>query len=219
MATEHSSAPAPTVGPRSPTRLSRRRLWTAIKRSLQEFRQDNLPDWAAALTYYAVLSIFPGLLVLVSILGLIGQSATKPLLDNIGTIAPGPVRTILDQAVTSLQQGRHSAGFVAVISFGVAVWSASGYIAAFMRASNSIYDVPEGRPIWKKLPIRVGVTLVIGLLLVISAVIVVVSGDLARQLGRALGLESATITAWNITKWPVLVVLVSLMLALLYRAA
>ncbi len=111
------------------------------------------------------------------------------------------------------------AGIAAIFGLLAAFWSASGYIAAFMRASNSIYDVPEGRPIWKTLPIRLGVTAAIGVMLVASAVIVVFTGDLARVVGDVIGLGSTAVTVWNIVKWPVLVVLVSLMFALLYWAS
>jgi membrane protein len=205
-----ASPPPPDAGPDSPTQLPGRSLWAALRRSVSEFIEDNLQDWAAALTYYGVLSIFPGLLVLVSVLGLLGPSAIQPLLDNVGQIAPGPVRLILENA---------AAGITAIIGLVVAVWSASGYVGAFMRASNAIYDVPEGRPIWKTLPIRIGVTLATGVLLILSVVIVVVTGEVAEQTGRALGIESVLVTAWDIAKWPVLIVLVSLLFGLLYWAS
>jgi membrane protein len=216
---DQATPPPPDAGPDSPLRLPGRSLWVALKRSVKEFTEDNLTDWAAALTYYGVLSIFPGLLVLVSVLGLLGPSAIQPLLDNVGQIAPGPVRTILENAANSVQQSQGTAGITAIIGLAVAIWSASGYAAAFMRASNAIYDVREGRPIWKTLPIRIGVTLSTGVLLVVSAVIVVLTGDVAEQAGRALGVESVLVTTWNIVKWPVLVILVSLMFAILYWAS
>jgi membrane protein len=218
-ADETGPPPPPHAGPDSPAKLPRGALWRAVKRSVKEFMEDNLTDWAAALTYYGVLSLFPALLVLVSALGLLGPSAIQPLIDNIGQIAPGPVRAILETAAASLQQAQGIAGITAIISLAVALWSASGYVAAFMRASNAIYDVPEGRPIWKTVPIRIGVTVVVGVLLVLSAVIVILTGEVAEQLGRALGLESVLVTAWSIVKWPVLVVLVSLMFAILYWAS
>jgi membrane protein len=216
---EKTTPPPPHAGPEGPTRLPRGALWKAVKRSVKEFLEDNLTDWSAALTYYGVLSIFPGLLVLVSVLGLLGPSAIQPLLDNVGQIAPGPVRIILENAANSLEQSQQTAGITVIIGLALAVWSASGYVAAFMRASNAIYDVPEGRPIWKTVPIRIGVTLVTGVLLVVSAVIVVLTGEVAEQLGRALGVESVLVTTWSIAKWPVLVVLVSLMFAILYWAS
>ena len=205
--------------PDTPTELSGRSWWAVLKRTVTEFNEDNLTDWAAALTYYSVLSIFPGLLVLVSLLGLLGKSAVQPLIDNMGTIAPGPVGDILTTGAESLAQGQRTAGILALVGLAGALWSASGYIAAFMRASNAIYDVPEGRPVWKTLPIRLGVTVLVGVLLAASALMVVLTGELAEKLGEALSVGSALVTAWDIIKWPVLVVLVSLMFAVLYWAS
>jgi YihY family inner membrane protein len=202
-----------------PTELPGRSWWAAVKRTVREFRVDNLSDWAAALTYYSVLSIFPALLVLVSLIDLAGPGTSQTLLDNLGQVAPGSVNQILKTAIQNLQQTRGSAGVLALVGLAVALWSASGYIAAFMRASNAIYDVPEGRPIWKKLPIRLGVTVVVMVLLAVSAVVVVATGGVADRLGRLLGIDSAAVTAWNILKWPLLLLVVSFMFALLYWAS
>jgi membrane protein len=206
----------PDEGPRRPTDLGRKGWWEALRRALREFNEDALTDWAAALTYYGVLSIFPGLLVLVSCLGLFGASTADRIQETITSITPGQVGQILDNAMDQIQQNPTSAGIIAILSVLVAFWSASGYIGAFMRAANAIYDVPEGRPIWKTLPIRLGLTAVIGVMLIVSAAIVVFTGDLADRLGQLLGLGSAAVTTWSILKWPVLVVLVSLMFAILY---
>jgi len=187
-----------------------------LRRAVREFSADALPDWAAALTYYGVLSIFPALLVLVSVLGLFGETTANRVQETITSVAPGQAGDIITNAIDQVQSNRGAAGIVAIISVLVAFWSASGYIAAFMRASNSIYDVPEGRPLWKTLPIRIGLTAVIGLMLIVSALLVVFTGDLAQRLGDALGLGSTAITVWSIAKWPVLVILVSLMFAILY---
>jgi membrane protein len=202
-----------------PTQLPGRSWWAAVKRTVREFRVDNLSDWAAALTYYGVLSIFPALLVLVSLIDLAGRGTIRTLLDNLGQVAPGSVNQILATAIKNLQATRGSAGVLALVGLAVALWSASGYIAAFMRASNAIYDVPEGRPIWKTLPIRLGVTVVVMVLLAVSAVAVVATGGVADRLGRLLGIGSAAVTAWNILKWPVLLLVVSFMFALLYWAS
>ena len=202
-----------------PTQLPGRSWWAAVKRTVREFRVDNLSDWAAALTYYGVLSIFPALLVLVSLVDLAGRGTIDTLLQNLGQVAPGSVNQILATAIKNLQQTRGSAGVLALVGLAVALWSASGYIAAFMRASNAIYDVPEGRPVWKTLPIRLGVTVVVMVLLAVSAVAVVATGGVADRLGRLLGIGSAAVTAWNILKWPVLLLIVSFMFALLYWAS
>jgi membrane protein len=205
--------------PERPTQLPGGSWWAAVKRTVREFRVDNLSDRAAALTYYSVLSIFPALLVLISLIDLAGQGAIEALLDNLGQVAPGSVNDILAAAIRNLQQTRGSAGVLALVGLATALWLASRYIAAFMRASNAIYDVPEGRPIWKTLPIRIGVTVVVMVLLALSAVAVVATGGVADRLGRLLGIGSAAVTAWDIAKWPVLLLVVSFMFALLYWAS
>jgi membrane protein len=205
--------------PDKPSRLGGRSWLGVLKRTVREFRADNVTDWAAALTYYGVLAIFPALLALVSILGLIGPSATQPLISNIGKLAPGSAHQIITSAVTQMQHSRGAAGVLFIVGIAGAIWSASGYIAAFMRASNAIYDIDEGRPIWMTLPVRLGVTIVMLVLLAISAVAVVLTGGLAQQVGKILGIGSTAVTIWNIAKWPVLLLIVSLMFSILYWAA
>jgi membrane protein len=205
--------------PETPTDLGGGSWLAAGTRSVKEFKDDNLQDHAAALTYYSIQSLFPALLVLVSLLGLLGKSATQPLITNLATAAPSDVRQIILNAVTHLQRSHGAAGAAAVVGIVLGLWSASSYVAAFMRAANAIYDVPEGRPAGKTLPIRVGVTLALIVLLVTSAVIVVVTGGLARHVGQVLGVGPAAITAWNIAKWPVLLIIFSVMLAVLYWAS
>jgi membrane protein len=190
-----------------------------LKRTIREFKADNLTDWAAALTYYGILAIFPALIALVSILGLVGSSATQPLLDNLGQVAPGPAKDIFTSAIQNMQKSSGSAGILFIIGLAGALWAASGYVAAFMRASNSIYDIEEGRPIWKTLPTRVGTTVVMLVLLALVAVGVVLTGGLAKQVGNVIGVGSTAVGVWNIAKWPVLLLLVSFMFAFLYWAA
>jgi membrane protein len=205
--------------PEGPTELPKRSWLAVLKRTAKEFQADNLTDWAAALTYYGVLAIFPALVALVSILGLVGTSATQPLLDNLGQVAPGPAKDILTNAVTGLQRSRGAAGLLFFVGIGAAIWSASGYIGAFMRASNAIYEVEEGRPFWVKRPVQLAVTIVMLILLALSAVAVVVTGGLARQVGNLLGLGSTAVTVWDTAKWPVLLLIVALMFSILYWAA
>ena len=205
--------------PDSPTELGSRSWFGVLKRTFKGFQKDNLTDWAAALTYYGVLSIFPALIVLVSVLGLIGDSATDPLLENLGEVAPGPAQDIFTSAIENLQGSQGAAGVFFVIGILGAIWAASGYVAAFMRASNAIYAMDEGRPIWKTLPVRVGLTVLLIVLTVISAVAVTVTGGLAKEAGNLLGLGDTAVTVWSIAKWPVLLLLVSFMFAVLYWAA
>jgi membrane protein len=204
--------------PDTPTDLPKRSWAAVFKGSLREFKDDELTDRSAALTYYGVLSLFPALLVLISLLGITGKSATDRVLDNIRQLAPGSVRDIITRAVEQLQGNGGTGSLMAIIGLVLAVWSASGYVAAFIRTANAVYDMPEGRPVWKILPIRLGVTVVLLLLAVVSSVIVVFTGGLARQAGAVLGIGDTALTVWSIAKWPVLVVLVTVMIAILYWA-
>ncbi len=193
--------------------------WVAIlKRSIREFKHDDITDRAAALTYYGVLALFPGMLVLVSILGLLGKSTTQKVLNNLGQVAPGGVNSFLHSVVTQVQGRGGTAGIAGIIGLALALWSASGYVAAFMRAANVIYDIDEGRPIWKTAPVRLLTTLALVVILVIAAGIVVLTGPIASQVGKAFGIGSTAVLIWDIAKWPVLIVLVTMMVTLLYKA-
>ncbi len=205
--------------PDQPSDLRRGAWGGVLKRTWREFQADNLTDLAAALTYYGVLAIFPMLIVLVSILGLIGHSVTQPLIDNLGKVAPGPAKQIFTSAIQNIQSSRGTAGILFVVGLAAALWSASGYVAAFMRASNIVWDVEEGRPIWKTIPVRLAVTLVTVVLLTLSAVAVVLTGALAKKVGDLIGVGQSAVTAWDIAKWPVLLLVVALILAILYYAA
>jgi membrane protein len=204
--------------PDQPTDIPKDSWPTILKRTFKQFSEDQLTTWAAALTYFGILSLFPMLLALVSVLGVIGPSATQPLLDNLGSVAPGPAKDILTNVLTSLQSNKGGSTIALIIGLAVAIWSASGYIAAFMDASNNVWDAPEGRPIWKKLPVRLGVTIVLLVLLTITALAVVFTGPLAGKLGDLIGLGSSFVSVWNIAKWPVLLLVVSFMISLLYWA-
>src|SRR3954463_7656813 len=205
--------------PEGPVKLGKRSWWGVLRRTVKEFKDDNLTDWAAALTYYGVLAIFPALLALVSVLGLLGPSATQPLLDNLGKVAPGPASQIFSDAIKNLQKSQGAAGITLIVGIVLALWSASGYVAAFMRASNAIYEVGEGRPIWKTAPTRFLTTVVLVVMLAAVAIAVTVTGPLAQQVGKVIGLGGAAVTAWDIAKWPVVLIVVMTMFALLYWAA
>jgi membrane protein len=205
--------------PEQPTDLKTRSWWGVLKRTVKEFREDNLTDWAAALTYYSVLSVFPALIVLLSILGLVGESATKPLLDNLATVAPGPAKDIFTSAIKDLTRSQDAAGVLLIVGLAAALWSASSYIGAFIRASNAIYEVAEGRPFWKLRPAQIVITIVMLLVIAVGAVAVVFTGPLAEQAGNLFGVGDTALTIWDIAKWPVLVLLVSFMISVLYWAA
>ncbi len=205
--------------PQQPTDLKKRSWVDVLKRTVREFKEDELTDRAAALTYYGVLAIFPAILALVSVLGLVGSSATQPLIDNLGKVAPGEAKTIFTTAIENLQKSRGAGGVLFIVGLAGALWSASGYVAAFMRASNAIYEIEEGRPFVKKGLVRLGVTIVLVVLLAVSALAVVLTGGLADQVGQVLGIGKSAVTVWDIAKWPVLLLIVSFMFAILYWAS
>ena len=204
--------------PDAPTELTTSSWLGVLKRTLKEFKNDNISDWAAALTYRGVMAMAPAVVVLVAALGLLGKSTTNKLLANVNSLAPGGVHDVLKTMITNVQ-GKGSAGAAAIIGIVLALYSASGYIAAFMRASNAIYEVGEGRPVWKTIPVRLAVTLAMVILIMISAVIVVFTGPIADKVGSAIGVGHTAVVVWDIAKWPVLIIIVSLMLAILYYAS
>jgi membrane protein len=199
--------------------LTKRSWLNIVQRVAKEFNDDHLTDWAAALTYYAVLSIFPGILVLLASFNLLAPQTRKAVVDNLTSLAPGTIGQPLTDVVNELSKAQHAAGLLAFVGLAGALWSASGYISAFMRASNAIYDVPEGRPIWKSVLVRLAVTVVVGTLVGVAAVAVVLTGGIARQLGDVIGVGGQTVQIFDYAKWPVLVIVLMLVLALLYWAS
>ena len=202
----------------APTDLKVSDWFRVLKRAFKEFREDNVTDWAAALTYYGILSLFPGLLVLVSLVGLFGDGATETLVDEIAGLGPGPARDILTGAIDNLQNAP-AAGTALIIGIAGALWSASNYVGAFMRASNAIWDVDEGRPFYKLRPLQILVTFVGVLVLALVSVAVVVSGPLAENVGSVIGLGDVAVTVYQYAKWPVIALIVALLIAGLYYIA
>lgn len=219
VSTDLARGRAQSRAPESPTDLGRHSWLMAGKRAVLGFNADRLGDWAAALTYYSVLAIFPALLALVSLLGVIGSSATQPLLDNLATATPGPARDIVTGAIQNLQNSRGTAGVLFIAGLAGAIWSASGYVAGFMRASNSIYGVEETRSFWKTLLVRLTTTMILLVLVAAVAVAVTFTGGLARQVGDLLGVGSSAVAVWDLAKWPVLALLLILVIAILDWAA
>ena len=192
-----------------------------IKRTLSEFSEDNLTDSAAALTYYAILSIFPALLALVAIVGLVGDphTVTKEMTTLVTSIGPASAAQTFKAPIEGLTKSSGTAGILLIVGIASALWTASGYVGAFMRASNVIYEVEEGRSIIKLRPLQMLVTLVLVVLLALVLVALVLTGPLASKVGSAVGIGSSAVTVWNIAKWPVLLIVVSFMIALLYYAS
>jgi membrane protein len=207
--------------PEGPAHARKGSLGQTLKRTVSEFKEDELTDRAAALTYYGVLSIFPALIALVSIVGLVFDPAriTKALTDVVSSIGPASAVETFKGPIESITQSSGTAGIMLVVGIAAALWTASGYVGAFMRAANVIYEVEEGRSIVKLRPLQMLVTLVLVLLLALVLVAVVLTGPLADAVGSAVGLGSAAVTAWDIAKWPVLLAVVVVMIALLYYAS
>jgi membrane protein len=206
--------------PQSPDDLTRASWLFVLRSTAREFTSDQCTDLAAALSYYAVLSVFPALRVMVSMLGVFGEGrrTTDALLDVAGGLAPASAVDMLRQPIAQVVENP-SAGFALVFSVLAALWSASGYIGAFGRALNRIYEIPEGRPVWKLRPQQLLLTLAALVMAAAVAFMLAVSGPITDAIGNAIGLGSAARTAWTIAKWPAILVLVALAVALLYYAA
>ena len=202
--------------PSAPTDLSKRTWMGTLKRTLREFKEDDLTLLAAALTYYGILSLFPALLVLLALLGLAGQSTIDTLLENVGAITPSATNDVITNAVRNLQSSNSSAGVAFIVGIAGALWSASGYVGGFMKASNIIYEVEEGRKFWKLKPLQIFVTVVIVLLTTLIVIAVVVSGPIAERVGDVIGAGDTAVTVFNIAKWPVIALIVSQIFAFLY---
>jgi len=202
----------------SPTALPRSTWGDTFKRTVREFKEDKLNHWAAALTYYAVLSLFPALLVLVSLVGLFGdpERVTKVLTDTVAELGPSTAASTFQGPIESITSNRGGAGVTFVISVIGALWAASGYVSAFADASNSIYEVAEGRPFWKLKPFQVAVTFVLILMAAAVALSLVLSGPIVGALGGALGISDTALTVWRYAKWPAMLVLVLVILGVLY---
>jgi membrane protein len=215
------TAPAPDDSrkPDSPTDVTKPSWKYIAKKTLREFTKDQCPDLAASLTYYGVLSMFPALLALVSLLGIVGQAekTTEAMLEIAQRIAPGSTLEIIRQPVEELTKSP-AAGVTLVIGILTALWSASGYVGAFGRAMNRIYEVDEGRPFVKLRGTMLAVTITTVIIVAVTAAMLVLSGPVAEAVGGAIGLGGVFLAAWNIIKWPVIVLLVVAVIATLYYA-
>jgi membrane protein len=207
--------------PDTPTDLPKRSWKDTLKRTFREFQEDNLTDWAAALTYYAVLSVFPALIALLSIVGLVADPATvtRVITETVSEIGPASAAETFSGPINDITSNTSAAGLALVLGLAGALWTASGYVGAFMRASNSIYEIEEGRPFWKLRPLQILVTLAMVMMLAIVVLGLVISGPFATALGSALGIGDTAVTIFQFGKFPVLLVVVMLMLAVLYFAS
>ena len=205
--------------PDGPTDLDKRSWFYVLRKIVHEFTEDQCTDLAAALTYYAVLSIFPAMLALISVLGVLGQApkAVKTVEDTLKPLLSEQTLDIVTRALNQVADSQ-GAGVALILGVAVALWSASGYVGAFGRAMNKIYEIDEGRPFWKLRPMMLLLTLIAVILAAIALLLLIVSGPVAESIGNVIGLGSTAITVWSIAKWPVLAVIVVVVVALLYYA-
>ncbi|GAA1663558.1 hypothetical protein GCM10009830_06160 [Glycomyces endophyticus] len=191
----------------------------SIIKAAKRYGSENRGDDAAALTYYSVLSLFPAILVGTSVIGLLSASATESLLDGVGSLVPGDSMTIIEDAVARLQMNPRTAGLAALVGLVAALWAASNYVAAFSRALNAVNGTDEDRKWWTVLVVRLVLTIVVGILTAVCAVVAATGGTVARAIGRALHADDAAVTVWAWVKWPAITVLVVVIVALLYWLA
>ncbi|CAN5618213.1 YihY/virulence factor BrkB family protein [soil metagenome] len=217
---EQAPHPDDDAKPDSPGDLKKASWLHVARKTLREFSKDQCTDLAAALTYYAVLAMFPAFIALVSMIGLFGQGpkTVKTLLDILKQIGAGSAANTLEPTLTALASQPQAAGIAFVVGLATALWSASGYVGAFSRAMNRMYEVGEGRPVWKLRPVLLLVTLVELLLLAAVLLALVLTGPAASAVGSAVGVGSTVVTVWNIAKWPVMLLVVVLVVAILFWA-
>jgi membrane protein len=218
---QKKNAPSPNDSrkPDSPGEVSKPSWKYALKKTVREFSADQCTDIAASLTYYAVLALFPALIALISLLGVFGQGerSTDTILNLVNEVAPGGTADVLREPLEQFSSSP-AAGFALIFGIVLAIWSASGYVGAFSRAMNRIYEIEEGRPFWKLRPMQLFVTLISILLILIMLVILIVSGPVTEAVGNALGLGETVQVVWSIAKWPVLAIALVLVIAILYYA-
>jgi membrane protein len=218
-ASKGAPAPDDPRKPDTPTDLQKRSWFYVFRKTMREFSADQCTDIAATLTYYGVLALFPALLAIVSLLGVFGQGrgAIETLLGVVDDVAPAGTTDIIEDPLMQFASSP-AAGFALVSGIVLAIWSASGYVGAFSRAMNRIYEIEEGRPFWKLKPVQLLVTVIAIVLILIAALILIVSGPVTDAVGDALGLGEVATTVWSIAKWPVLAFVLVLILAILYYA-
>ncbi|MEZ5157085.1 MAG: YihY/virulence factor BrkB family protein [Solirubrobacterales bacterium] len=195
--------------------------WPTLKKTALEFNEDHMTDWAAALTYYGLLSLFPALIAIVSIVGLFAdpESATESLTDIVTQIGPDTAADTFAGPIDSITSNRSAAGVLFVVGLAAALWSASGYVGAFSRAANVIWETPEGRPFLKLRPLQLGVTLLLVVLFALVAVSLVMTGPIVQAVGDSIGIGDTALTIWDIAKWPVLLAIAIFMVGVLYYSA
>jgi len=197
---------------------SKTSLLATLKRTLTEFQEDNLSDWAAALTYYGLLALFPALIAMLSLIGIFGdpKTTTDTLTEIITELGPASAAETFEGPIDSIAENQSAAGFAFVVGLAAALWSASGYVGAFTRASNIIYETPEGRPFWKLRPLQIAVTLAMIVMMALLAIGLVLTGPVVSAIAGPVGLSGTAVDIWGVAKWPVMAAIFILMVDVLY---
>lgn len=208
-----------TEKPSSPSKLTGTSWKYIAQRSIKEFLRNECTDAAAALTYFAILSMFPALVATFSLIGVFGQEdeAADTVLGIVDEVAPGGAADTIRGPIEQLSQAP-GAGIALIIGLAVAIWSASKYVGAFGRIMNRIYAVEEGRPFWKLRPMQLIVTFIGVISLAFVLIALILSGDVLRAIGNAIGWSEGVATTWQIAKWPLLVLVIVGLVAMLYWA-
>lgn len=213
----------PPVTPASPrlSQLTPATWWGVLVRSVRGFRRDRCLDFAASLTYWSLLAMFPALVMVVALVGLVatGQAAVDAIVETVAELAPAQAAGAIETRIREVTEQRSGTG--ALLSVGAigALWTASAYLRSFTRAANAVHEVVESRPAYRLVPLQLALT-VLGLL--IASVVVaalVVSGPVARAVGSAIGAGDLAVATWEVVKWPVLLVLALVLLSLLFWVA
>ncbi|WP_307161228.1 YihY/virulence factor BrkB family protein [Streptomyces rishiriensis] len=191
---------------------------TALRRTPASVWNDNVTDFAAALTYYAVLALFPTLLVTVSLLGVVGASTTDNLISNVIAVVPTESRPVMQSTLQGMAAQHAAAWTLAVFGTIGALWSASSYLGVFRRALHAMHGIEDLRPAWRTAPRLVLTAMVLLMLLVSSALVLILTGEAAHTVGRFIGMGSTAATAWNALKWPLLLCLVAVLVLVLFRS-
>ncbi|RLK22374.1 membrane protein [Micromonospora sp. M71_S20] len=224
--TEPGAVPTGQRRPRIPRRV-RQLSWPTwrgvLVRSVRNFVKDNCADWAAALTYYGVLALFPSTIVVVALVGLVsnGEQTVDTVLDLARDMGAGSV--VANEGFVGVVRGvvdQNDSASV-LLSFGLlgALWSASGFIGAFTRASNAVYGVEEGRPVWKLRPMQIGLAAISLVLLAVVATGLIVSGPVTDAVGDLVNAGGLARTVWSVAKWPLLALIMMVLLSLLFWIA
>ncbi|WP_420169517.1 YihY/virulence factor BrkB family protein [Streptomyces violaceoruber] len=203
---------APAAGRTAPPR----RWLTALRRTPVSLWNDDITDWAAALTYYAILALLPALLVTVSVIGLANPDATSALIADITAFAPAESGEALRRPLEAATEQRSAVWLLVATGSVSAVWSACSYLAVFRRAMHAMHGVRDTRPPLRQAHIIVVSAIGLLLLLMTSAFAIVMTGPLARWLGRRVGLPHEGETLWAAMKWPLLGLLVACLIMVLF---